>query len=535
MTREDAALLVTAYICANVVLLPLLLIDLLFNVKRASIKLAVALHKLLAVLTVLLPLLLFTFSMSGTSPGAAAPWVRNVAQLAGTRTDVGVQVPDAPAGSASVVGEASQPRATRATVSGLAQARPTGAPRRDPVPTINDLAYYLCGLIVWLSVAGLAVFAARYFLQTVRVRRVLAASDAVEIRDGIAVARSRSAAAPFSVGLIVKRIVLPSSLEPHAADVVLRHELNHFECGHHLWSAVEALLAHAFWFNPVAHLLRRRGRFLRELECDARTIRCVDRFSYAGVLVESAERALAGCTVSPSGHAWVDRNGLRARIDFILGEAASQRRTAIRLTVIVGLVATVAILILVGNVNDRFLRDEILLTVNHEYAEAVDTRTATVELERVPDVFVQALLLYNDPGFYDHDGIDIRRRWNDGHLTMTTLTQQLARMLLDMHDRSIDRKLRELKVVRVLENSFTKDELLEMYLNTAFFGNRAYGLAEASMTYFDKPYTELTKAESAMLVPFLDAPSIANLRANPEIAAQKQRQLLRRMDELGPG
>jgi penicillin-binding protein 1A len=146
-----------------------------------------------------------------------------------------------------------------------------------------------------------------------------------------------------------------------------------------------------------------------------------------------------------------------------------------------------------------------------------------VQLDQVPETFVRALLVYYDPGFYEHDGVRLMK--------MTTITQQVARSYLRVRDeRSINRKLRELKVTRVLESNFTKDQILEMYLNRTFWGNRAHGLAAAAMVYFDKSYTELTPSESAMLVPFLDGPSAFNMLKDPETAAARQQDLLSRLN-----
>ena len=146
-----------------------------------------------------------------------------------------------------------------------------------------------------------------------------------------------------------------------------------------------------------------------------------------------------------------------------------------------------------------------------------------MDLARVPDSFVQALLVYYDPGFYRHNGVRLLKR--------STITEQVARTFLQApHERSIARKAREWKVVRVLESNFTKDQILEMYLNRTFWGNRAYGLAAAAMVYFDKSYTELTLSESAMLIPFLEGPSAFNMLVRPEVAARRQQDLLNRLE-----
>jgi penicillin-binding protein 1A len=182
------------------------------------------------------------------------------------------------------------------------------------------------------------------------------------------------------------------------------------------------------------------------------------------------------------------------------------------------LVVAGAGLIAVGDLNDEFLQEELLETINRQYADTLVSQTK-VQLDLVPDSFVHGLLVYHDPQFYEHDGLLL--------LQKSTITQQLARSFLrSAHEPSINRKLRELKVARVLESNFTKDQILEMYLNRTFWGNRAHGLAAAAMVYFDKSYTELTPSESAMLVPFLDGPSAFNMLKDPETAAARQQDLL---------
>ena len=91
------------------------------------------------------------------------------------------------------------------------------------------------------------------------------------------------------------------------------------------------------------------------------------------------------------------------------------------------------------------------------------------------------------------------------------------------------RKFEELKIARVLERDFTKEEILEMYLNMIYFGNGAFGLKAASETYFGHDYTSLTLSESAMLVPFITAPSVYNVLKDPITAETRQKQLLERI------
>lgn len=500
MTNGFTALLVLAYLYANLILVPLFLGYLFVDTKRVSLMLVLRLHKLIVVLSVALPLVLFVMSIPEAQTASTAI-------LSAVRPS-----------QASAIVDVSSDADTALRV----DFEPMAWNRSDELDAADDLAYFFGDFAVWLSLAGLLVFVARYGRQTVQIRRLAQNASRKETYDSVAILRSTAVSAPFSVGYVDRKVFLPCWLRSPASEVVIQHELNHFRCGHHWWSAVEAVLSHVFWFNPVSHVLRRRGEHYRELQCDAITTRDVDKLRYSRVLIESAEHILMSRAAILGGHSWVEKKGLNARIDFLLGEPRTTRRFASQAVIFVALAVAGAGLWVVGDLNDEFLQDEILETINRQYADTL-TSHASVELDQVPDSFVHALLVYYDPRFYEHDGVRLMK--------MSTITQQVARSFLRLaHERSINRKLRELKVTRVLESNFTKDQILEMYLNRTFWGNRAHGLAAAAMVYFDKSYTELTQSESAMLIPFLEGPSAFNMLADSEVAARRQQDLLSRLN-----
>ena len=119
--------------------------------------------------------------------------------------------------------------------------------------------------------------------------------------------------------------------------------------------------------------------------------------------------------------------------------------------------------------------------------------------------------------FYKHPGVDIigiaRAMWHDikaGSVVEggSTITQQLARMLFLKPEKSLQRKLKEAALSIKIEQRYTKDEILGMYLNQAYFGTRAYGIEAASETYFGKPATDITIAEAALLASMPKSPSV---------------------------
>ena len=169
-----------------------------------------------------------------------------------------------------------------------------------------------------------------------------------------------------------------------------------------------------------------------------------------------------------------------------------------------------------------------------------------VRLSEVPDILIQAFLATEDTNFYDHPGISFsgiirsaivniqRGRIAQG---ASTITQQLARnALLDedvRYARSWDRKITEIMLALQLENQYTKDEILEMYLNTISFGQGSYGVQAASQTYFGKDVQDLTTVEAALLAGLPQRPSGYNPFRNPEAALARRSQVLGRMEAQG--
>ncbi len=171
-----------------------------------------------------------------------------------------------------------------------------------------------------------------------------------------------------------------------------------------------------------------------------------------------------------------------------------------------------------------------------------DERRELVSIDELPRHLIYALITREDRRFFDHGGFDfvrtskaaldlLRGRYSGGG---STLTQQLAGTLFaDRSEFSVARKLRELWWALQLERHWTKQEILERYLNTMFFGHGNYGVEAASQYYFGHSATELTIAESAMLVIQLANPSLYSPILRPNNARDMQRRILNQMAELG--
>ena len=169
-----------------------------------------------------------------------------------------------------------------------------------------------------------------------------------------------------------------------------------------------------------------------------------------------------------------------------------------------------------------------------------EERRAIVKIKEVPDVMRRAILAAEDERFYQHGGVDYLSVLRAALANLSggapqgagTITMQVARNFFLTRERTLTRKLREVMLAYKIESNLSKDEILELYINQIFLGQRAYGFAAAAQIYFGKPLQELSIAEAAMLAGLPKAPSAYNPVANPKRARGRQLYVLRRMHEL---
>ena len=169
-----------------------------------------------------------------------------------------------------------------------------------------------------------------------------------------------------------------------------------------------------------------------------------------------------------------------------------------------------------------------------------EERRAIVAIKAVPDVMKQAILAAEDERFYQHGGVDylsVARAALANVATGTqqgagTITMQVARNFFLTREKTVTRKLREVLLAWKIEANLGKDEILELYVNQIFLGQRAYGFAAASQIYFGRPLKDVTVAEAAMLAGLPKAPSAYNPVTNPKRAKTRQLYVLRRMHDL---
>ena len=163
------------------------------------------------------------------------------------------------------------------------------------------------------------------------------------------------------------------------------------------------------------------------------------------------------------------------------------------------------------------------------------------KIESVPRQTIDAFISIEDKRFYSHNGIDyqrilsaikndiISRSFREG---ASTISQQLIKNTHLSSDKNISRKIQEMRIARALERQFSKEEILEMYLNILYFGNNIYGIGSASEIMFKKNVSELNLAESALLAGIINNPSRYNPLTNPEQSILRRNLVLTEMYKL---
>src|SRR6186713_2540746 len=171
-----------------------------------------------------------------------------------------------------------------------------------------------------------------------------------------------------------------------------------------------------------------------------------------------------------------------------------------------------------------------------------EERRAVVKIAEVPKPMIDAIIAAEDERFYQHSGVDyvgVARAALSNFASggarqgASTITMQVARNFFLSKEKTLTRKFNEMLLAFKIEANLTKDEILQLYVNQIYLGQRAYGFAAASQIYFGKALNKLTLAEAAILAGLPKAPSAYNPVANPQRARQRQQYVLRRMRELG--
>jgi penicillin-binding protein 1A len=163
-------------------------------------------------------------------------------------------------------------------------------------------------------------------------------------------------------------------------------------------------------------------------------------------------------------------------------------------------------------------------------------------IDQIPPMMKKAVLAIEDARFYEHKGIDwvgaaraVKANLTGGFGSggASTITMQVARNFFLSREKVLSRKLNEIVLAYKIEDALTKDQILELYMNQIYLGQRSYGFASAARSYFGKKLDQLTIAETAMLAGLPQNPARHNPAVNPKRAKVRQEQVLRRLRDLG--
>lgn len=178
-------------------------------------------------------------------------------------------------------------------------------------------------------------------------------------------------------------------------------------------------------------------------------------------------------------------------------------------------------------------------------AEYAKERRIYVPINAVPDVIIKAVISAEDKNFFEHSGIDVQgilkaavkniQNYASGRRVAgaSTITQQVAKNFLLSSDRTLKRKLKEAILAIRIERAFTKEQILELYLNEIFFGLRSYGIAAAALNYYGKSLDEITLSEAAYFAALPKAPNNYHPFRHPDRAIERRNWVIDRMVENG--
>ncbi|MCI8519199.1 MAG: transglycosylase domain-containing protein [Clostridia bacterium] len=212
-----------------------------------------------------------------------------------------------------------------------------------------------------------------------------------------------------------------------------------------------------------------------------------------------------------------------------------------RVVLVLVVIVVIAVAAFVGN--GYFLYREALEKVPlSNKVELIRAKEDYTYVSEMPEIYKQAVIAVEDHRFYEHGGIDViaigRAVVNDIKAMSyveggSTITQQLAKNIYFTQEKKMTRKVAEMFMAFNIERNYEKDEILELYLNTSYFGDGYYTAKEAANGYFDKELMDMTDYEAILLAGIPNAPSVYAPTKNPELAKQRQKQVMNKMIKHG--
>ncbi len=198
-------------------------------------------------------------------------------------------------------------------------------------------------------------------------------------------------------------------------------------------------------------------------------------------------------------------------------------------------------LLLIGK-GYKMYKEAIQETPLEEKVEEIKSKENYTKISELPQMYLNAVISVEDHRFYKHSGIDIiaigRALINDIKAMDfveggSTITQQIAKNEYFTQEKKITRKIAEVFMAFEIEKNYSKDEILELYINTIYFGNGYYNIKDACEGYFGQSLNEMTDGECIMLAGIPNAPSVYNPKENSKLAKERQKQVADKMVEYG--
>ena len=214
----------------------------------------------------------------------------------------------------------------------------------------------------------------------------------------------------------------------------------------------------------------------------------------------------------------------------------------LKIFLVVVILVTLSILALLIGQGYKMYKEAISSMSLSQKVESIKLQKDYTSLSEIPKIYTIAVISVEDHRFEKHHGIDViaiaRATFNDIR-TMSlveggsTITQQLSKNMYFTQEKKITRKIAEVFMSYEIEKNYSKDEILELYVNTIYYGNNYYNIKSASLGYFDKLPKDLNNSECTMLAGIPNAPSLYNPKASPSLAKQRQKQVVQKMIKYG--
>ncbi len=214
----------------------------------------------------------------------------------------------------------------------------------------------------------------------------------------------------------------------------------------------------------------------------------------------------------------------------------------IKLIILIILVVILGVIIYIWTKGYNMYKEAIAEETIESKFSKIQSMDNFTKVDEVPDIFIKAVVAVEDKRFYEHSGVDLL---SIGRAIVTniktfdlteggsTITQQIAKNLYFTQAKHFSRKVAEIYVALDIEKIYSKDEILEIYINTNFYGSGYYGIYDAAEGYYEKEPSELTDYEATLLAGVPNAPSVYSPKVNLNLAERRQSVVLEKMVESG--